>query len=135
PQEVGRMRGVYDAIRAEQSFQDAMRVLITAFLQSPNFLYHIELGTPLADHPDIVALTPYEVAARLSYFLWNTLPDEALVTAARDGQLRTPQQIEAHARRMIADPRARESIRDFHNQWLELDHFDSVHKIGRASCR
>jgi hypothetical protein len=69
----------------------------------------------------VVPLTAYEVASRLSYLLWNTMPDAALMEAADADQLRTPEQIEKQARRMLDAPRAREAVKNFHRQWLHLD--------------
>jgi hypothetical protein len=76
----------------------------------------------------VVPLTSYEIASRLSYLLWNTMPDPALFAAADADELRTPAQIEAQARRMIKAPRAREAVKNFHRQWLGLD--DIIPKIA-----
>ncbi len=69
---------------------------------------------------DVVQLSSYEVASRLSYLLWTTMPDAALFEAADADELRTPEQIEAQARRMLDTPRAREAVKNFHRQWLGL---------------
>jgi hypothetical protein len=92
-------------------------------LQSPHFLYRVEFGAQdLADplDGDVVPLTSYEIASRLSYLLWNTMPDVALFEAADADQLQTATQVEAQARRMMDTPRAREAVKNFHRQWLGL---------------
>ncbi|MFV8751745.1 DUF1592 domain-containing protein [Nannocystaceae bacterium ST9] len=98
-----------------------VELVVQTMLQSPHFLYRVEFGMADPEQGDVVALTSYEVASRLSYLLWNTMPDAALFEAADADELRTPAQIEAQARRMLATPRAREAVKNFHRQWLHLD--------------
>jgi hypothetical protein len=98
-----------------------LEMVVQAMLQSPHFLYRVELGTGEPVAGDVVALNGYEIASRLSYLLWNTMPDAALFEAADADELRTPEQIEAQARRMLEAPRAREAVKNFHRQWLHLD--------------
>lgn len=98
-----------------------VEMVVEAMLQSPHFLYRVEIGMPDPKGSDVVALTSYEIASRLSYLLWNTMPDTALFDAADADELRTPEQIEAQARRMMGTPRAREAVKNFHRQWLDLD--------------
>ena len=111
--------GVYtQLLLAEQRrggrFLDGTQLVVEAMLQSPNFLFRIE------SHSDAV-LADYAMASRLSYFLWDTMPDESLMKAAQAGQLRTREQIESEARRMLDDERARQSLHEFLSQWLRLD--------------
>src|SRR6185503_15116913 len=95
-------------------FQGALGVLVEAILQSPGFLYRWELGPQLATMEGSVAkLTSYEVASRLSYFLWRSMPDQALFDAATAGQLGTEAEVTAQAQRLLDDPKARESIASF----------------------
>jgi hypothetical protein len=68
----------------------------------------------------LIRFGPYELAARLSYFLWSTMPDATLLAAAATGQLATPDQTEAQARRLLADPRARATVTEFHLWWLDV---------------
>ncbi len=98
-----------------------LELVVQTMLQSPHFLYRVEFGAATPEHGDVVALTSHEIASRLSYLLWNTMPDAALFEAADADQLRTREQIEAQARRMLATPRAREAVKNFHRQWLHLD--------------
>lgn len=110
------------------SAQTGVEVIVQTMLQSPHFLYRVEFGMPDPIEGDVVALTSYEVASRLSYLLWNTMPDAALFDAADRDELRTADQIELQARRMLATPRAREAVVNFHRQWLQLD--DIVPRIA-----
>ena len=112
-----------------------VEMTISAMLQSPHFLYRVEFGMPdpdLAD--DVVALTSHEIASRLSYLLWNTMPDATLFAAADADELRTPEQIEAQARRLFETPRAREAVKNFHRQWLDLDDIEShIEATGKSA--
>lgn len=110
---------VYAATAAQLDFATGIQAVITTVLESPRFLYVIELGQ---DPPigSVIALAPYEVAARLSFFLWRSVPDAPLMQAAAGGQLATPAQIQAQAVRMLADPKAVDAIDDFTTQWVEL---------------
>jgi hypothetical protein len=103
-------------------FDDAVAVLVETILQSPSFLYRWELG-PVAAHPTTdgrVALTGYELASRLSYLAWGSMPDDVLLAQADAGKLTTADQLEAQLARMLKDPRARDGIATFHRQWLRL---------------
>jgi hypothetical protein len=123
-QEVDRLFALYQDGRANQmmNFQAAVGLLIEGMLQSPAFLYHWELGyeNPLIEGK-VIRLNHFENASRLSYFLWGTMPDADLFTAAQGGKLGTQAEIEAQARRMLTDPRARETITAFAGSWLNLD--------------
>ena len=100
-------------------------------LTSPHFLYRVELGggpVTRADGSIAQRATPWEVATRLSYFLWRSMPDEALWLAADADALGTPAQVAAEARRMLNDPRARAMVEDFHSQWLGIGQIVDVEK-------
>jgi hypothetical protein len=116
-----------DAYASGSAFDKGMRLVIEGMLQSPNFLYRVELSEKL-DKDKFIALDGYEVATRLSYLLWNSTPDEALLKAAEDGKLDTPQGVEAQARRLLADDRAMDPIADFHDQWLMVSKYENVQK-------
>ncbi|MCX4242299.1 DUF1592 domain-containing protein [Paraliomyxa miuraensis] len=98
----------------------ALRRTLSALLQAPDFLYRIERGEPTED-PAVLRLTDHELAARLSYLVWSSLPDEALWAEAAAGRLRDPLGRGRQLDRMLADPRAARGLLDFHRQWLELD--------------
>lgn len=108
------------------SFEEAMRVGLEAILVSPNFLFRIE-HDPDPNNPAAVhAIAPYELASRLSYFLWSTMPDEDLLQAAAEGGLANPEALHAQVRRMLKDPKAVALVDDFAGQWLELRNLDSI---------
>jgi mono/diheme cytochrome c family protein len=93
------------------SFQDALMAAYSAVLCSPGFLYLEEKNGPLDD---------YALASRLSYFLWNTAPDEALLAAAKNGTLRKPEVLRAQTNRLLDDPKAKRFVEAFLDYWLEL---------------
>lgn len=99
-----------------ESFEAAMRTGLLAIMCSKDFLYLVE-GSAGENAP---LVTPWELASRLSYFLWSTMPDTALLAAARDGSLRRPEVLRAQVRRMLADPRAARFTETFPREWLQL---------------
>ncbi|MEM1417736.1 MAG: DUF1592 domain-containing protein, partial [Myxococcota bacterium] len=104
----------------EGSFAQGAAQLVAAMLQSPRFLHRIEASqTP--DGSGDVPLDGWEVASRLSYLLWNSMPDDALFEAARTGALGTAAEVEAQVDRMLAAPAAGDVLLDFHAQWLDTD--------------
>jgi len=111
PDEAARLTATFTELRAEDDLGTALRGVIALVLQSPQFLYRFESDP----------LTPYELASRLSYFLWGSAPDDALLDAAANG----PFDVEAQARRMLGDPKAREVVRRFHLQWLGVANLPS----------
>ena len=92
--------------------------LIRAFLQDPEFLYRVEIGTPVDGEPDLFELSDFEVASRLSYLVWGSGPDDDLLDLAADGELTDPDAIRAAAEDMLTDPRAVDRVARFHAMWL-----------------
>jgi len=123
-----RYLALYKGVAAEDGFSVGVQTVITAMLQSPHFLYRAELGDAAAVSEGRVKLTPYEIAAELSYFLWGTMPDAELFAAAKAGTLSSEEEIEKQARRMLQDPRSDAVLERFVEQWLELDRLASVPK-------
>jgi hypothetical protein len=109
-------------------FATAMTLVLEGILQSPELIYRLEIGTPIAGDARHAQLGPYELASRLSYLLWNSMPDDALFAAAESGKLSTPEGIESEARRLLADPRARPAMLNFHSQWLRFSKMASLKK-------
>ena len=124
--ELTGLMAVYDAGKAEDGFANGIRVALGAILQSPYFIYRIEFG--LESGGDVVALTDHEVATRLSYFLWNTMPDDTLFSAADAGELTTTEGLAAQVDRMLGDPRTAEAVASFHTQWLGVDEIELLEK-------
>jgi hypothetical protein len=121
----GPMR-LYRASRAESDFDGGIESALSAVLVSPEFLFRIE-----RDPAGIPARTPYriadlELASRLSFFLWSSIPDEALLDAAVAGTLHQPAVLERQVRRMLADPRSAALVNNFAAQWLRLRNVDGV---------
>jgi hypothetical protein len=117
--------GFFDQQLAETNFNVAIQLGMQAFLQAPPFLYFLEFGGAPVEG-DIVALTGHELAARLSFFLWDTIPDAELLAAADNNELDTVDGVAAQAKRMLADPRARGSLVNFHRQWFDFDLVDTI---------
>src|SRR5439155_1119067 len=113
-------------------FGSGIQAALTTMLMSAHFLYRVEYGVPPGSGETITRLTHWEMASRLSYLLWRSMPDAALMTAAEAGQLGTPAEIEAQTRRMLADPKARAGVDDFHQQWLGLADVDKLKKDPAA---
>ncbi len=121
--EVDRLMSVYEsAIYGEQlSFSDSLDVVLATMLQSPEFLYVFEGGTPVEGAQGVVQLDGYALASRLSYFLWDSMPDEALFEAAASDALSTPDELSAQVARMLASPRAAARLRAMVTTWLHID--------------
>ncbi len=102
--------------------------LIAAFLQSPYFLYQVEVGEPDPEEPTRRRLTGYELATRLSYFLTGGPPDDALLDAAGADQLATPEAILATARELVERPEARDALDGFYEERMKLRQLESLTK-------
>ena len=100
-------------------FQKGVQTVVEAVLQSPFFLYRTEMSTQQAG--DLIPLDGYEIASRLSFFLQNGPPDDALMASAAAGALATADGVAAEAQRLIDTPEGRATVRDFHRQWLVMD--------------
>lgn len=100
------------------TFNTAIELAISAFLQDPEFLYRIEIGTPSVDDPNLIALSDYEIASRMSYFLWGTMPDDALFADAAAGLLKNSESRRLTMERMLTDSKARTQVDRFHSLWL-----------------
>ncbi len=113
------------------TFSGAVGFVIETVLQAPEFLYHWEMDPTVkltAESTGQVKLGGYEMANRLSYFLWGTMPDQTLFDAAAAGQLGDAASVEAQARRMLKDPNAGAMFGNFFVDWLDLDTLDSKPK-------
>lgn len=113
------------AVKRAGSFGKGAQIVVEAMLQSPNFLLRTEDGLQRE-------WRPYETASRLSYFLWNTMPDEALLKAAEAGELNTAAGVDRATRRMLKDPRAKSSMDEFLSEWLRFDRLLSTVKDRRT---
>lgn len=119
--ELDRICSIYSlAIRNREPFERGIQLGVEAVLVSPNFLFHVELDTSPGDERNIRALNDWELASRLSYFLWSTLPDSELTSLAAQGTLHKPDVLKAQVRRMLKDPKAVALSENFASQWLQL---------------
>jgi hypothetical protein len=116
---LGLFRKVYEGIDAEDRYDLAIKETLKAVLVSPNFLYRYEEELPVPiDHP--YPISNFELASRLSYFLWSTLPDEALFQAAYHNDLQDPAVLTSQVRRMLKDPKAKNFSESFVTQWFGI---------------
>jgi hypothetical protein len=103
---------------------EAVRAMTVVVLSSPRFVNHVEIdGTALPGKSDELQLTAYEIASRLSYLYWQTMPDDELFAAAEDGSLATHDGFEAELDRVFRDPRTKATLFQFWNEWLRLEKF------------
>jgi hypothetical protein len=126
--ELAAFTALFDSTFAQYGFTGAVELTISAVLQSPQFLYRFEGVPDGAAAGDIVAVEDFELASRLSYFLTSSMPDDELFLAAADGRLGTLEEVEAQARRLLESDAARETVKQFHRQWLGLGALASVSK-------
>jgi Protein of unknown function (DUF1592)/Protein of unknown function (DUF1588)/Protein of unknown function (DUF1595)/Protein of unknown function (DUF1587)/Protein of unknown function (DUF1585) len=105
---------------------DGVHLVVEAMLQSPKFLYRVEIADtkPLADATR--PLDPYELASRLSYMIWSSTPDDQLLDAALSGKLGSVDDVAKEAARLLDDPRAKGTVGDFYAQWLHADLFTNA---------
>ena len=117
-EEVASYHGLWKTLRPNcESFQQSIRETLASVLCSPNFLYLVESSVPSATAPN--RISEHELASRLSYFLWNTMPDDRLLQLAQRQQLRN--NLPAEIDRMIKDPRLENFVIDFCEQWLQME--------------
>jgi hypothetical protein len=130
PQEVTRLMAlVTESRKRGDSFDQSIGTALEAVLVSPQFLFRIEhdpktatASAASADH----AVSDYELASRLSYFLWSSMPDDELLRAAEQKSLRRPEVLKAQVTRMLKDPKANALAADFGGQWLEFRGLESA---------
>jgi hypothetical protein len=126
PAEQVNLRGFYKSRTLTGLDHDAaMRALIARILMSPAFLYRVEAAPRTTE----AALDDWELASRLSFFLWSSIPDDELRRAAAAGELRDTGKLTAQVRRMTADPKARRLATEFFGQWLGFYHFDQYRGV------
>jgi Protein of unknown function (DUF1592)/Protein of unknown function (DUF1588)/Protein of unknown function (DUF1587)/Protein of unknown function (DUF1595)/Protein of unknown function (DUF1585) len=116
PADEAALLAAYSAGRTGGSYAEGIEVMVRAALQSPSFLYRLELSSP-TDARARVPLDAYELATRLSFLIWGSGPDDALLDAAGRGELGSKEQLRQKARAMLADPRAQRAISRFFEQW------------------
>ena len=120
--------GFYRTGQAEGGFDRGIQKALRALLVDPEFLFRIDTaGEPAGTEPGAAyPITDIELASRLSFFLWSSIPDDALLTLAEQGRLSEPEVLEAQIRRMVGDPRSSALVENFGGQWLYLRNLPGV---------
>ncbi|MCA9266247.1 MAG: DUF1592 domain-containing protein, partial [Planctomycetales bacterium] len=116
----------FDEGNRDGGFELGIERALSAILVSPYFLFHIERTPPETPRHAPYQVPPLELASRLAFFLWSSLPDDELLTVAIDGRLQQPEVLHAQVRRMLADERSASLANNFASQWLYLRNLDSV---------
>jgi hypothetical protein len=114
------------ARRNGDSFEEGLCLSLQAILVSPHFLFRIEKDAAALSADNSHPISQHELASRLSYFLWSSMPDEELLGCADQGTLRKPAVLTAQVRRMLKDPKSRALVENFGGQWLELRRLESA---------
>ena len=119
-EEVTRLQSLFDvALNEGEGVEEGVELAIRGILLSPHFIYRPELDDdPLSAQPRL--LNDYELASRLSYFLWSSMPDQTLFAAAADGSLEDETELRAQVDRMLSDPKAQALVDNFAGQWLRI---------------
>src|SRR5262249_29544980 len=112
--------------RKDDTFDQAIGLVLARILASPKFLYRMEAEPANVKVNEPYRISDLELASRLSFFLWSTGPDDELLTVARQGRLKEPATLERQVRRMLKDPRAEALSVNFAGQWLNLRGMQSV---------
>ncbi len=115
---------VYATERAQSDFEHGIEAAVEAILVSPHFLFLVEQDPAGSKPGGVRPLTDLELASRLSFFLWSSIPDDRLLSLAETGQLQKPGVMDAQITRMLADPRAQALTTNFAGQWLYLRNLD-----------
>jgi hypothetical protein len=127
--ELTPLLGVFDAGNME-SYAKGIELAVQAVLQSPQFLYRVDALKSATPETGAIALGPYELAGRLAFSLWGSVPDAELMSAAAEGRLVTAADVEREARRLLEDPRSHDIVRDFSEQWLGLPRLQGAVREG-----
>ena len=127
PKEIERLVELAAKVRSEAGgFEEGIQVAIQAVLVSPHFLFKVETPKQLGEQGEMPLVSQYELATRISYFLWSSMPDDELLLLAHRGQLREPARLLDKIARMLRDPRANRFVKNFAGQWLQLRNLDQV---------
>ena len=129
----------YNEGRKAGTFEGGIENALVAMLASAKFLYRAEPAPAGAKPGSIYRLNGTELASRLSFFLWSSIPDAELLSAAEQGKLSDPRSLEHEVRRMLADPRAKTLITNFAFEWLKVRDMDALEpdplRLSVLQCR
>jgi hypothetical protein len=134
PEETKLLEAVYAAGNTSGGPKNGVKLVLMTMLLSPRFLYRVELGAaPVKAGDAVVKLTSWEMASRLSYLVWSSMPDAELLAAAEGDKLQTREQIAAQVDRMWKDPkRPRQMVRNLYQQWMQLYRLATVEKDAKV---
>lgn len=121
----------YDLGRAEGTFESGIQRALAYILVDPRFLYKMEYEPSRLAPGETYAVSPIELASRLSFFIWSSIPDDELFTSAVSGRLTEEGELRRQVRRMMADPRAMALVDNFGKQWLHLQQIDAAERESR----
>jgi hypothetical protein len=116
--DLARAMGFFESGRRDGGFESGIEAAVERILASPKFVFRAERDP--ANAPPVYQINDLELASRLSFFLWSSIPDDALLKAAAEGKLKDPAELERQVRRMLADPRSEALVTNFAGQWLHL---------------
>lgn len=116
---------LYRKARADGDFDAGIEMALAAVLVSPHFLFRVERDPAGVPPNTVYRISDIELASRLSFFLWSSIPDDELLDVAAAGKLREPAVLEQQVRRMLADPRSKALVSNFASQWLHLRNLES----------
>ena len=124
--EIQPLMSFYQSGRKERDFEYGIELTLARILADPKFIYRIEAEPATAKPGEIYRISDLDLASRLSFFIWSTIPDEELIAVASQGQLKEAATLERQVRRMLNDPRADALADNFAGQWLNLRGLQSV---------
>ena len=129
--ELTRPMSLFRQYREEGGFDAGLEMAVSSILVNPNFLFHIEKDPPEIDAHSVYMISDIELASRLSFFLWSSIPDDQLLQLAESETLRDPDVLESQVHRMLKDPRSQSLVDSFAAQWLYLRNLDAFSPDAR----
>jgi hypothetical protein len=121
-----RIRKIYQDARAGASFEKGIEAALVRILAAPRFVFRVERDPATVKPGSPYRLGDLELASRLSFFLWSSIPDDELLTLAEQGKLKDPATLDGQVRRMLADPKSQALVDNFAGQWLQLRNVRNV---------
>ncbi len=126
PQDLDRLMEFFAEGRSHRGFEGGIQTALERLLASPKFAFRVEHDAPGLAPGSVHAISDVELASRLSFFLWSSIPDDTLLDLATQGQLSKPAVLDAQVRRLLADPKAHALVDNFAGQWLYLRNLDGM---------
>jgi len=126
--EIDMLLGLYSQARSKGSFEDGIQMAIEVLLVSTEFLFRIADDPAKVVSGEVFPISNLELASRLSFFLWSSIPDDELLTVAEQGKLREPAVLEQQVKRMLDDERSKSLVSNFADQWLLLRNLSHMNK-------